>query len=122
MHFRTLQRTQPRAPADRRARRQRVSDRTGRNSRVSESVAGSGENWERQVLERLVRSVLDEQRRARKWSIFFKILLFIYLFALLFMALGWIGGKDKGLTGKHTALVELNGVISHDSPASAERI
>jgi len=89
---------------------------------VSESVAGSGENWERQVLERLVRSVLDEQRRARKWSIFFKILLFIYLFVLLFMALGWIGGKDKALTGKHTALVELNGVISHDSPASAERI
>jgi protease-4 len=89
---------------------------------VSESVAGSGENWERQVLERLVRSVLDEQRRARKWSIFFKILLFIYLFALLFMALGWIGGKDKGLTGKHTALVELNGVIAHDSAASAERI
>ena len=89
---------------------------------MSESVAGSGENWERQVLERLVRSVLDEQRRARKWSIFFKILLFIYLFVLLFMALGWIGGKDKALTGKHTALVELNGVISHDSPASAERI
>jgi protease-4 len=89
---------------------------------VSEPAAGSGENWERQVLERLVRSVLDEQRRTRNWSIFFKMLLFIYLFALLFIGLGWIGGKDKALTGKHSALVELNGVISHDSPASSERI
>jgi protease-4 len=89
---------------------------------VSEPAAGSGENWERQVLERLVRSVLDEQRKTRNWSIFFKILGFVYLFALLFLALGWIGGKDKGITGRHTALVELSGVIAHDSPASAERI
>jgi len=89
---------------------------------VSEPAAGSGENWERQVLERLVRSVLDEQRKTRNWSIFFKILGFVYLFALLFLALGWIGGKDKAITGRHTALVELSGVIAHDSPASAERI
>jgi len=89
---------------------------------VSEPAAGSGENWERQVLERLVRSVLDEQRRTRNWSIFFKTLAFIYLFALLFVALGWIGGKDAALSGRHTALVDVNGVIAHDSPASAERI
>jgi protease-4 len=89
---------------------------------VSEPAAGGGENWERGVLERLVRSVLDEQRKTRNWSIFFKILGFVYLFALLFLALGWIGGKDKAITGRHTALVELNGVIAHDSPASAERI
>ena len=89
---------------------------------MSEPTVGSGENWERQVLERLVRSVLDEQRRTRNWGIFFKILGFIYLFALLFLGLGWIGGTDKALTGRHTALVDLNGVIAHDSPASAERI
>jgi protease-4 len=89
---------------------------------VSEPTAGSGENWERQVLERLVRSVLDEQRRTRNWGIFFKILGFIYLFALLFLGLGWIGTTDKALSGRHTALVDLNGVIAHDSPASAERI
>ena len=89
---------------------------------MSEPTAGSGENWERQVLERLVRSVLDEQRRTRNWGIFFKILGFIYLFALLFLGLGWIGGTEKALTGRHTALVDLNGVIAHDSPASAERI
>ena len=65
---------------------------------MSEPVGASGENWERQVLERLVRSVLDEQRRARKWSIFFKALGFIYLFALLFIGLGWIGGIEYEVT------------------------
>jgi protease-4 len=86
------------------------------------SEPGTGENWERQVLEKLARSALDEQRRSRKWSIFFRSLGFIYLFALLFVALGWIGGKEKAATGKHTALVEVQGVIAHSSPASAERI
>jgi protease-4 len=86
------------------------------------SEPGTGENWERQVLEKLARSALDEQRRSRKWSIFFRSLGFIYLFALLFIGLGWIGGKDKAATGKHTALVEVQGVIAHNSPASAERV
>src|SRR5271169_1071929 len=89
---------------------------------MAEPVAGGGENWERGVLERLVRSVLDEQRRARRWGILFKSLGFLYLFVLLFLALGWIGAKDKALPGKHTALVELNGVIAPDSQASAERV
>ncbi|HTT37463.1 MAG TPA: S49 family peptidase [Burkholderiales bacterium] len=81
-----------------------------------------GEGWERQVFEKWVQGVLNEQRRARRWGIFFKSLAFLYLFALLFVALGWIGGKERPLPGKHTALVELTGVIGPDSQASAERI
>jgi protease-4 len=89
---------------------------------MAEPGAGGSENWERGVLERLVRSVLDEQRRTRRWGILFKSLGFLYLFIVLFLALGWFGGKDRGLPGKHTALVEVNGVIAADSQASAERI
>ena len=89
---------------------------------MAEAATAGGENWERGVLERLVRSVLDEQRRARRWGILFKSLGFLYLFVVLFLVLGWFGGKDKGLPGKHTALVEVNGVIAADSQASAERI
>lgn len=80
------------------------------------------QRWEREVLERLVRSVLDEQRRARHWGIFFKILTFVYLFALLFIGLGLIGGPDAPLPGRHTALVSVDGVIAADSEASADRI
>jgi protease-4 len=88
----------------------------------SESTGSGGANWERTVLEKLARSALDEQRRARHWGIFFKMLTFIYLFVILFLALGVIGGRDGALPGKHTALVDVNGVIMADSEASAERV
>jgi protease-4 len=81
-----------------------------------------GDNWERQALEKVALAAVQEQRRARHWSIFFKLLLFIYLFALLFIALGWTGKKDSTSSGKHTAMVELRGVISPDSAASADNI
>jgi protease-4 len=79
------------------------------------------ERWERDALERLARAALDEQRRARHWGIFFKVLTFVYLFALLFIGLGWIG-REAQLSGRHTALVSLDGVIAADADASAERI
>lgn len=84
-------------------------------------AGGPGTNWERQAIERIALAGLIEQRRARRWGIFFKMLILIYLFALLFIGMGWIGKKDAG-TGKHTALVEINGVISHNSLASADNV
>jgi len=42
-----------------------------------------GPEWERDVLKKLAFSAVDEQRRARRWSIFFKSLMFVYLFTLL---------------------------------------
>ncbi len=83
---------------------------------------GSGDGWERQVLEKLATAALAEQRRARRWGIFFKLLGFGYLFALLFIGLGWIGQKDGALAGKHTAVVSLEGEIANDSAASAENV
>lgn len=82
----------------------------------------SAASWERQTLEKLALSALREQRRARHWGIFFKLLTFIYLFILLFMAMGWFGKKDGALAGKHTALVELRGVIAADGSGSAENV
>jgi len=79
-------------------------------------------NWERGVLEKLAMSAIQEQRRARHWSIFFKVLTFGYLFFLLFLFLGWSGGKVDGSLGKHTALIDLEGVISADSNANADNL
>ncbi len=78
-------------------------------------------DWERRTLEKLAFASLQEQRRARHWSIFFKLMGFAYLFILLFLALGWIGKGEAVLPGKHTALVNLQGVISADD-ASADKI
>jgi len=88
---------------------------------MSEPDKSAPEHWERKALENVALAGIQEQRRARRWGIFFKSLLFVYLFALLFVALGWTGKKD-GATGKHTAMVELRGVIGPESAASADNI
>ncbi len=80
-------------------------------------------NWERSVLEKLALSAIQEQRRARHWGIFFKVLTFGYLFIVLFLFLGWFNKADGGLAGgKHTALIDLRGVISADSAANADNL
>lgn len=77
--------------------------------------------WERELLSRLSFATLAEQRRARRWNIFFKLVLFSYLFLLLFLALR---GPDLGEArlGDHTAMVEVNGMISDTTPANADTI
>lgn len=88
---------------------------------MAEINRNTGDNWERNTLEKVALAAIQEQRRARHWSILFKLLLFVYLFALLFIGLGWIGGGAAS-PGKHTAMVELRGVIGPESSASADKI
>lgn len=83
----------------------------------------SDPNWERKVLERLAFESLAEQRRRRRWGIFFKSLAFIYLGVLLFYAVDWNGPAERLAEGnRHTALVQLTGVIRADGDASAEHV
>lgn len=76
-------------------------------------------NWERQTIEKLAMSALQEQKRGRNWSIFFKTLTIVYLFALLFFALEWIG-PTSGSLGPHTALIDINGVIGVGEEVNAD--
>jgi protease-4 len=81
----------------------------------------SGEHWERSVIEKLASASLEEQRRARRWGIFFKLLTFAYLTLLLLLGLGMLGDETKP-AGPYTALVDLDGVISPESAANAEDV
>lgn len=86
-------------------------------------MAEQDNNWERSVLEKLAMSAIQEQRRARHWSIFFKTLTFLIIFLVLFASLGWFEKKEPGLGGgKHTALVDMQGVIAPDSAASSDNL
>ena len=80
------------------------------------------ENWERELLESLAVSSLNEQRRSRRWGIFFKLLTFLYLSVLLFAAMDWTGDVTVRTTSKHAALIDLRGVIAADSAVSADKI
>jgi protease-4 len=80
-----------------------------------------GNNWERDVLEKLAFAAIKEQRRARRWGIFFKVLGFAYLTFLIIMLFDWRG--EDGLTGgKHSALVDLDGIIQAKGSASADNV
>ena len=70
-------------------------------------------SWERATLERLALRALDEQRRARQWTTLVRLLWLTLLFLVVAGALGWIGGgtAEPIRTGRHTALVDLHGVI-----------
>jgi protease-4 len=76
--------------------------------------------WERELVTRLATAALKEQRRARLWGIFFKLLTFAYVTLILLMAIDWKGAAEGG--GKHTAMVELSGLIAPGTDASAEKI
>lgn len=83
-------------------------------------IRPSGPEW--QLIEKVVTSATLEQRRARRWGIFFKLLTFAYLFAILVMAFGGSAGRTPAISGPHTALVEVRGVIADDEFASADNI
>lgn len=82
----------------------------------------SQDHWEREALTNIALAGIQEQRRARRWGIFFKLLGFAYLFALLALFLLGPPGAGAKKAGPHTALVDLQGVISEGSPASADLI
>lgn len=69
------------------------------------------ENWEQETIKELARNALTEQRKARRWGVFFKVLTFAYLGLLLFLAL-YKMPVDGDIKKDHTALVKLDGVIS----------
>src|SRR5688500_1567208 len=76
--------------------------------------------WERELVTKLATAALKEQRRARLWGIFFKLLTFGYITVILLLAVDWKGADVGGK--KHTAMVEVNGLIAPGSDASAERV
>ena len=85
-------------------------------------MAQEEKNWERETLEKLAFAALKEQARARRWGIFFKLLTFAYVTFILLMLFEWSGESDLMTDAKHTALVELQGVIESKGDASAENI
>lgn len=86
------------------------------NGNATPSVA-----WQQDLINRLAFASLKEQRAARRWGIFFKLLMFSYLALILYLYTPSLD-IQPGAEAKHTALVELKGVIAPDEEASADNI
>jgi len=78
--------------------------------------------WERGLVQELALSSIKEKRRARRWGIFFKFLTFAYLIAVLALMFPEGLQDAKIRDGKHTALVDVKGVIADKEEASADNV
>jgi protease-4 len=78
--------------------------------------------WERKLLETLATDALKEQRRRRRWGVFFKLITVVYFGAFIWIM--WSGRNADGTIdgSPHTAVIEVEGVIAANGQASAERI
>lgn len=79
---------------------------------------------ERELVHRLAFAALNEQRRSRRWGVFFKLAGLTYL--VWVTTLLWLGGglelEAIGKTKPHTALVDVKGLIAPGEPASADNV
>lgn len=78
-------------------------------------------SWERQVLERLANDILREQRARRRWGIFFKLVGMAWLIGLATIAIDW-QSPEKLADRRHTAVVNLRGIIDGKGEASADNV
>lgn len=80
-------------------------------------------NREWRLIESVVKDAFTEQKKARRWGIFFKSLTFIYLFG--FGLAFYFSARNVNIVGSqkpHVGVVVLEGVIAADADASAARI
>ena len=88
-----------------------------------DSNTTSKPGWEREIVEKLAFAAINEQKKARRWGIFFKLLMFGYLLAIFAVAMYPKFKQEMGGSGKnHTAVINLVGMIAEDQNASAESI
>jgi protease IV len=87
------------------------------------SAVGEGDAKSWKLLEATLQAGIREQRRARRWGIFFKLLTFTYLFVALAL-FSPILDLQKGAvsTSGHTAVIEVRGMIADKEAASADNI
>ncbi|PPC90750.1 MAG: signal peptide peptidase SppA [Methylobacter sp.] len=80
-------------------------------------------SWERELIEKLALAAVTEQKKARRWGIFFKSLMFVYLLAILGIAVYPKFKEGMGVDGgDHTAIINLVGAIAENKDVTAENI
>lgn len=80
------------------------------------------DQWTKDTLEKIALAGLKEQKAARRWANFFKILTFLYLFFVLFALMGWIGKNKVTKSEAHTAVIDIQGVIAPGGQVNAENV
>jgi protease-4 len=90
------------------------------NNEQGQTGADNGKAWA--LIERTMLASVQEQRRARRWGIFFKILVFIYLFGAIALFSPLLSVDGSTSLKPHTAVIELRGPIADQQEASADNL
>ncbi|WP_440808136.1 S49 family peptidase [Pseudomonas syringae] len=91
------------------------------SQKTDEAIESREEAKSWKLLEKTLLASVQEQRRARRWGIFFKLLTVAFLFvAIVLPMLDFEGGASR--RSNHTALIDVQGVIADKESASAENI
>lgn len=90
------------------------------NLKASNLSLHDEKSWK--LLETTLQASLIEQRRSRRWGIFFKAITFFYLFVLLFIGFGGLEGTVENSSTPYTAVIDVNGVIADKEDASASNL
>jgi protease-4 len=82
----------------------------------------SGEALALGALSKITGQLVAEQRRGRRWSVFFKSLLALYAGAILVLSVASAWDSLWAMQVPHATLVWIEGAIEANADASAERI
>ncbi|QLL15176.1 S49 family peptidase [Pseudomonas chlororaphis] len=89
----------------------------------SKSAADSADDKSWKLLEKTLLAGVQEQRRSRRWGIFFKLLTFVYLLVALVLFTPLMDMEKTATRGAgYTALIEVTGMIADKESASADNI
>src|SRR5690606_11434039 len=90
------------------------------NYETPDSGRPDDQSKEWKLIEKVVMEMQAEQKRSRRWGIFFKLLTFAYLFGIVMLLRVPGDAVQMKPEGGYAAVVEVNGVIAADQDASAD--
>ena len=98
-----------------------MTEPTSGSSSSPPSSTVAGVSWERATIEKLVLAQVREQRAARRWQLFMRL-----MWLLVIGAIVWFVYKTESvsapITTPHTAVIEIRGEIANGAAASAENV
>ncbi len=79
-------------------------------------------DFEQKTLEKVLLATVEEQRRARRWSIFFRLAILVYIAGAVIMSQSPFKNIFDKESDEKTAVIDVAGLIAPGQPASADNI
>lgn len=84
--------------------------------------SGNSTQWEKQTLQKILLEHITEQRRARRWGIFFKVVILLLIVTVVANSFKKDLSQPVILTKDHTALIDIKGEIGVDHNANVDNV